>query len=656
MIGVAADGFHGLDIGQPTQVFVPFAMQPQLTERWVKQDDRRFRWVKVYARLSPGVTSGQAAAGLTPFFRSLLEKEVAEPSFAKASADTRRTYLRMRLEVLPAAGGHSMFRSSLTRPLWILTGVAGGVLLIACANVASLLIARGTARQREIALRLALGASRLRIVRQLVVEGFVLAAIGGLAGLLVASWGAELLIAAYTTPDNVLTIDASPDLRIVAYTLGVVGITTLLCALLPALQSTRPVLTAWLKEGARSLAGSHRARVRKGLVVVQVALSLLLLIGAGLFVRSLRALVAVHPGFDVGNVVSFSLDPQRNGYSAARSKQLSTELLDRVRATPGVESAAYAFFGLLGGGAWGMPVTIEGRQQRPGEEVGALMNSVSPGFFRTLRIALVSGRDFTDRDARVAPVEGWPFRVAVANETFVTRYLDGRSPLGVHVGLGNDPGTPTPIEIVGVVADAKYTGVRNETPPQLWLPYLEANDVDIVTFYVRTTRPPDEVIATMRRTVQRIDPTLPIYAVNTLQGTLEQSVATERIVATLSAVFGSLATLLAAVGLYGVMAYRVTQRTPEIGVRMALGAERADVMRRVLREAAALVAAGMAAGLVAAWSLSRYVESQLFGLRPNDPSTIALSVAALAAVALLAALVPARRAARIDPIVALRTE
>jgi predicted permease len=664
IVGVAAQGFDGTDIGQPTQVFVPMAMHSGFAPGWLKQDDRRWRWLNAFGRLRDGVTREQATAGLQPFYSSLLQREVGDESFANASPDAKKRHLETRIELVPAAHGHSGLRQYMMRPLWILMAMVGGVLLIACANVANLLIARGIARQREIALRLALGATRRRVIQQLIVEGLVLAALGGAAGLLVATWGAGLLIAAYSTPDNPLTMSAAVDLRILAFTLAIAALTALLSGLLPAFQSTRPELASSLKEGAASVLGGPRAGLRKALVATQVALSLVLLIGAGLFVRSLYGLLSVNPGYDVARMVQFSIDLERNGYQLLRTKQFAKDLMQELEVTPGVQSVAFASFGLLEGGGWGMGITVEGDQPKPGDRRGSWLNAVSPGFFRTLKVPLVAGREFTARDEiteRNLSIENtgtwrWPFRAAVVNETFVKRYLGGRSPLGVRIGLGDDPGTPTPIEIVGVAADSKYAAIREEPAPQIFLPALEHDGIAELTAFVRTTGDPNQLTLAIRRVVQKLDPTLPAFNVRTLEQQLARSLTNEHLFASLSTAFGVLATLLAAVGLYGVTAYAVTRRTREIGIRIALGARTSQVAGTVLREAAVLVLIGLGLGLGAAWWLTRYVESQLYGVAPHDSWTLTLCAVALTTVAGLAAWVPARRATRIDPLVALRSE
>jgi predicted permease len=657
IVGVAQPGFDGLDVGAPVQVFVPIAMQPQMAPTWLRFEDRSFGWVRAFARLQPGDSTAHAQAAVQPIYKSLLNGvEASQASFARASADAKRNYLSGELRVVPASRGKSGLRESVEQPLWLLMAVVVGVLLIACANVANLLLARSGARQREVALRLALGASRSRIVQQLLVESLVLALAGCAAGVMLAAWGATFLLQFFADPDNMLAVSANPDARILAFTIVVSIAAALIFGLVPAIQATKPKLAATLKNQAPNLAGGHPG-LRKGLVVAQVALSLLLLVGAGLFLRSLNKLLHVDPGFATDHLVAFNLDPQLAGYPVERSKQIAKELTQRLKTTPGVQSAAFAFFGVLTEGAWGMNVTIDGEHLRPSARLFSLCNAVSPGYFDTMGMRLAAGRAFRDSDARTGPrVEGWPYRAGVVNETFVQRYVGTANPIGRHIGLGDNPGTATPIEIVGVVKDAKYRNIREPATPQLFVPYLEANDVDALVFYVRTSLQSDRAPAALTRIVHDIDPNLPLTQLRTLEDQVSVSLTNERLVASLSSMFSALATLLAAVGLYGVMAYSVVRRTREIGIRVALGALTRDVVWRVMREAGMLVIAGLAIGLPAAWWLGRYVQSQLYNVQPGDPLTLATAGLGLALIASLAALIPARRAAKIDPVTALRQE
>lgn len=655
VVGVARAGFHGLDFGSPVQLYVPIMMQPQMGPAWLQLDGRRFRWVQVFARLRDGMTPAQAQAGVQPLYSKLLEQETADPAFSAASADTRQRFLEGALAVEDASRGHSNLRDSITEPLQILMAVAGVVLLIVCANVANLLIARGAARHRELALRLAVGASRRQIVRLLLVESLVLAVAGAGAGLLLAGWGASLLLGFYVTPDSPVALSAEPDARILLFTTLLAVVTAVVSGLVPALRSTRVDLAPALK-GTRGSAGSEQPRLRKTLVAAQVALSFLLLVAAGLFVRSLQNLLAVDPGFRTGQVLTFSVDPSRAGYDAERSREFARQLLEAATRAPGVQSAAYAFVSLLEGGAWGMGFTIEGYQPPSGERAGSLANAVSPGFFSAMGVPLLAGREFDERDGPVVPApQGWPYRVAVVNETFVRRYFKDVSPLGRHIGFGSNPGTPTPIEIVGVVKDTKYTGIREEPRAQVFFPYRQAT-MENITAYVRTGHDPDAVMQSLRRAVAAIDPQLPIFGVTTLEDRVQRSVVNERLIAGLSATLSAIATALAVVGLYGVIAFTVTRRTRDIGIRMALGARGSQIAWGVLREAGALVTVGLAVGAAGAWWLGRYVESQLYGITPADPATIAGAAVVLSFVAAVAALMPARRASAVSPMSALREE
>ncbi len=655
VVGVVRAGFTGLDIGAPPQVYVPIAMQPKLGPAWLKLDGRRFRWVQVFGRLRPGVTPEQARAGLQPLYQSVLHTEVTDAAFAAASADTKQAFLRGALNVTPAARGHSGLRQTVTQPLLILMAVAAGVLLIVCANVANLLIGRGAARHRELALRVAIGARRGQLVRLLLIESLVLALAGTALGLLFAAWGADILLQYYVTADNPIAVVPTPDIRILLFTVALAVATTIMAGSAPALRSTRLDVTSALRSAGAGVV-SEQPRVRKMLVVTQVALSFLLLIGAGLFVRSLTNLLAVDVGFQTSQVLSFSVDLAGSGYNPARAHDFARTLHERVSATPGVVSAAHAFVGVLEGGGWGMGLTVEGYEPRAGERTGSMCNAVSPGFFRTMGVPILLGREFDDRDERVEPrPDGWPYRAAIVNETFAKRYFNGVNPLGRHIGFGENPGTPTPITVVGLVKNTSYTGIREVERPQVFFPSLQG-DIETLTMYVRTDRPFDETMAALRRQVSTLDRSMPLFNISSMDARVARSVANERLIASLSAVLSAIATLLAVVGLYGVMAYSVTRRTREIGIRMALGALGSQIAARIMREASVLVAIGLMVGWAASAWLGRFVESQLYGVEPADPATIALAAASLSAIAALAAWLPARRASVISPTTALRDD
>ena len=659
IVGVTAPGFEGVELGRPTDVFVPMMMKAQITPGWNGLDERLSRWVRVFGRLRPGVTREQAHAALAPLFRAQLQLDLADPGFHGAAASVRQQYAENRLTLLPAAQGRSSFRRSLTGPLWALMGIAAGVLLIASANVANLLLARGAARGREMAVRLALGATRGRLMRQLLVESLMLSLAGGLVGLAIGAAGAPLVLRFFASPETPYPVSAAPDLRILAFALAVSTLAGVLFGLAPALQSTRPDVAPTLKDTATSVAGGRSARLRKALVASQVAVSLLLLIGAGLFLRTLDNLLAVDVGFDTRTLVSFTVDPSLSGYAPAESKQLATALLDRLGRAPGITAAGLAAQRLLDGSQRTADITVEGYRPAPDEDMDQNWNTVSPGYFRAMGIPVLRGREFEARDAasaREGPAGGPPFRTVVVNERFAKHYFPGQDPIGRHIGFGANPGRPTPIEIVGVVRDSKYTDVRDETQRQLFFAYLEESNPRSFTVYVRTSRPPEAAFATIRQVVRDLAPGLPVAATRTLARQVDRSLARERLVAAMSAVFGGLATLLAVVGLYGVMAYTVARRTREIGVRMALGARQADVRWMVIRETLAVTAAGIVAALPAAWWMGRLVSSQLYGVQATDPPTVAAAVTLLGGVSLLAALVPSRRASRVDPMSALRYE
>jgi predicted permease len=664
VIGVSQAGFTGLDIGSASNVFVPVMLKAQMTPNWDDVDNRRSRWVNVFARLKPGVTQEHALAVLQPFFHGLLEEEVKGPMFAKTTPYTRQDFLKGTVDLLPAAQGRSPIRQQLTQPLWLLFGVVAGVLLIACANVASLLIARATARQKEIALRLAIGASRAQIVSQLLVESLSLALVGGTLGLVVATWTTRFLLGFLPTSDFPHVISGAMDWRVLTFNFALSLATGLLFGLAPALRSTKPDVAPVLKDQAGSVVGGG-VRFRKALVVAQVTISILLLVGAGLFIRTLRNLRLVDLGLKAESVVAFNLQPGIAGYTPVRVIPLYKSLLDNLRAQPGVQTVAFAYMGLLEGNEWDSTMTVEGYQPAQGEQMNPYCNAISPGYFKTMGIAVLGGREFDDRDqgpqlvsqanARDDDFDNG-YRHAIVNESFAKKYFAGREAVGRHIGFGGNPGTPTPIEIVGVVRDSKYTGVRDEIPRQVFFPVYEDKTPGSVVVYVRTTDDPTAAFAAAQRTVRELDPNIPVYNLRTLERQIDRSLLVERFIATLSTAFGVLATLLAVIGLYGVMAYTVARRTREIGVRMALGAVQGDVIWLVMREVLVLVGLGMTIGLAAAWGLNRIVGNQLYGISATDPATIAGAVTLLGVVAALAGYIPARRATRVSPVLALRYE
>ncbi len=651
VIGVSQAGFHGVDPAREQQIRIPVTMEKQIQNNdFSRLNDRRWRWVQVYGRLKPGESLEQAKAGLQPLFHQMLEMEVKEKAFAKAAPLTKERFLKMWLDVLPAATGKSYTRERFSKPLFVLMSIVGLVLLIACANVANLLMARATARQKEIAVRLALGASRGRIISQLLVESLILSFTGGGVGILLSVWIDKTLIGFLPTGSTPLTISSVPDGRILLFALTVTMLTGVLFGLVPALQATKPNLAGTLKDQAGAVVGGGSVSMRKILVVAQVTLSLILLIAAGLFIRSLSNLKDLDPGFRTKNLMAFNVDPPLNGYPKERSRQFFQQLYDGMNRTPGVKSASLAIMPVLQGDEWDSTVAVEGYSAKAGEWIDPHMNFVSSGYFKTMEVPVMVGRDFDMRDNLSS------MKVAIVNEKFAKKYLGGANAIGRHIGMGGDPGTKTDITVIGVVRDTKYESMRDEMPIEMYRPYRQMEFVTGMNAYIRTERDPQELFETMRKKVVDLDSNVPVADMITLEKQMEVSLVTERLVASLSTAFALLATLLAGIGLYGVMAYTVARRTREIGIRMALGAFSGSVVWLVMREVFLLLAIGMLIGLPTAWGLSRFVQTQLYGMTPNDPMTVALAVFGIASVAAMAGFVPARKATRIDPMRALRWE
>jgi predicted permease len=663
IIGVSQAGFDGVDIGYAPGVRVPMMMKAKMTPSWDDLDNRRSRWANVFGRLKPGVTPDQAKVALQPYFKGIRAMEVQEAPFRTSSERQRQQFLSGTIDLLPAAQGRSPLRIQLRQPLWLLMGTVVGVLLIACANVASLLIARATSRQKEFAVRLALGAGRGRIVSQLLAESVLLAALGGLFGLVVARWTSGFLLGFLPTGETPHVISASLDWRILAFNFALALATGVLFGLAPALRSTRPRLAPTLKDQVGTVAGGGSGlRFRKALVVAQVMLSVLLLIGAGLFIRSLHNLHLTDIGMRTDSLLTFHIDPSIGGYSPERTQQFYQQLLDRMKAHTGVSGVAIAAMPVFEGSGWDSTMTVEGYEAKPGENMNPSCNAVSPGYFRTMGVPFVAGRDFDQRDAGVIKppdpktLGATTFRVAIVNERFAKYYYGDASPIGRRIGFGGDPGTPTPIEIIGVVKDAKYSGVRAEIPRTVYFAYQQMDNAGSAAVYVRSMQNSTAAFAAVRSTVREMDSNIPIYNLRTLARQIERSLLTERLVATLSSAFGVIATLLAVIGLYGLMAYTVSRRTREVGLRIALGAVSGDVVWLVMREVIVLVGIGVTLGLAAAWGLSRLIGNQLYGVSPNDPVTMVAAALALAFIALVAGYVPASRAARVNPVTALRYE
>jgi predicted permease len=662
VIGVAQAGFDGVQLEAPSKIFVPIMMKAEMTPLW---DDalknRRERWVNAFGRLKPGVSLAQAKASLQPFMHSMLELEVKEPAFRNASAYDREQFLKCWIDPLPGSRGRSYLRQQLSTPLWVLMALTGAVLLLACANLANLLLSRAAAREKEVAVRLAIGAGRWRVMRQLFIESLLLSAFGAVVGLLFAFSADRLLLALYLPSDaGGFTISPTPDMRVLVFTFSVMVITGLLFGLAPALQLSRPDVASTLKDQAGSVLGGGNVFARKALITTQVTLSLLLLISAGLFLRTLTNLRNLGPGFSPERLIGFNLDPSLSGYTVEKSKLFYQRLTEDIASIPGVASVGLASVRILEDNEWDSSMTVEGYTPVPGQNPEPFMNTISPGYFDTLGVPLVAGRDFTIKDVheikRGPEPDAWTPSVVIINEKFASKYFKGRNPIGRHVGFGSDPGTKTDMEVVGIVKDIKYTNLRDEIPEQAFIPYLASHYLGGMTVYVRTTLDPDRLMSVVRQKISSLDSNIPVYGLRTTEAQISNSLRTERLVAALSSAFGTLATLLAVIGLYGVMASAVARRTREIGIRMALGALQGNVVWLVMKEVLILIGLGALVGVPAAIALGRLVQSQLYGLSPYDPLTMLFAVACVAAVASLAGLIPALRASRIDPVRALRYE
>jgi macrolide transport system ATP-binding/permease protein len=648
IIGVTAKGFSGEWVGKPVDFWVPFMMASQVMPE-VPGGPARFP-ARVIGRLKPGVKREQAQAAA-----QLLRQQILMEAFPNPSPARLKNIASHRIELVPAATGYSPQRRSFGQPLAILMIVVGLLLLIACANVANLLLARAAARQREMAVRLALGAGRGRVIRQLLTESALLAGLGGALGLLFAWWGTNALAAfmqsgPVTGPvvSTNLRLDLHPDARVFAFTAALCLTTAILFGLVPAFRSSRVSLTpALMGRGAGSDNACRRFGLGQALVITQVALSLILLIGAGLFARTLSNLKAQDLGFDRDHTLLIWLAPGQTGRPVQALADLCRIVQERLSTIPGARSASVSIGGILDGREGGGPsevITIQGQAPKPGLLLRYVQ--ISPRFFDTMGIPLLLGRDFSERDSETAP------RVAIINETMARFFFGDQNPIGKRLGGLGPEGEA---EIVGVVKDTK-PGTPRDNPGVIYRPYPQLQRILRVTWSValRTTGDPSALAAGIRQEIRNIDPNLPVLRINTIKQQLNDVLFQERIVASLSGLFGLLAVALAGLGLYGVVSYTVARRTNEIGIRLALGATPADALRMILKETVALALAGVAIGVPVTLTATRLISSRLFGVGAADPLTIAAAAAALLAVASMAALLPARRAARVDPMVALR--
>jgi predicted permease len=650
IVGVSAAGFAGVDPAQSPQIRVPVLMKEVMLPEWtwLHLADRRARWVQVFARLKPGYTVESARAPLQGLFTQIRTYESTLPAAKNWTAYSREQFMKGRLLVEAAPMGYSGLRNDFSTALVVLMCMVGLVLLIACANVANLLIARGFMRQREIAVRLSLGASRGRLVRQLLVESVVLSFIGGIVGLglaYVLTGGLLSLIPAGSAP---LLIRPEPDLRILGFTLALTGATGIIFGLLPALRASRPDPWTTLKDTMGSIAGTGGSLfLRKGLVTAQVALSFLLLFGAGLFVRSLQNLQSTDTGVALDNLITFQVSPALSGYTNPRGVDFYNRLLERLNSAPGLTSAALASVPILSGNEWDSTMSVEGHRAADGEDMQAFMNSLSAGYFATMKIPIIEGRDFMPSDFKQQTT------TAIVNRRFAEHFFKGSSAIGKRLGWGGGPTAKLTIEIVGVVDNSLYEGPREGVRRQVFVPQFGAGSAAI---YVRAAVGSSAAFSTVRNELRQIDAAMPMYDLKTLQGQLDETLLTERLVALLSGGFGLLATVLASIGLYGVMAFVVARRRKELGIRLALGAQPGLVIWMVMREVVLLVAIGLAVGIPAAMTLGRYVSSQLYGIEARDPWIAGGTILLLLTVSALAGMIPATRASRIDPILALRHE
>ena len=650
IVGVSAPGFTGLDPARSPQVRVPIQMKPIMTPGSDALGDRRSQWIQMFARMKPGYTVESASASLQPLFVQILRDELTQKQMKDISAFNRDQFLKRKVRLEQAANGYSQMRRNYGTALIVLMCMVGLVLLIACFNVANLLIARAVARQKEVAVRLAVGASKWQLIRQLLIESLVLSISGGVAGLFLSMAIIRGLLHFLPNDGAPLMLQADPDSRVLAFNAALALLTGVLFGLAPALQAMRVDLWNTLKDVVGNVSGSG-VRLRKALVTAQVAFSFLLLVGSGLFVRTLANLKQQSPGFqDIDNVVSFQLDPALNGYSIPRLQDFYQRLVANIRATPGVKSAGYAMVPVLAGNEWDSTMGVEGHEAKDGEDMQAFMNGVSSDYWKTMGVRLLEGRDFTPHDA------GKDITVAIVNQKFAHHFFGDKSPIGRHIGFGDSRGNKFKIEIVGVSEDTLYEGPREGTRRQVFVPLLQSDYPVSVAFYVRTAVDSSSMFNTLRSKVRELDAAMPVYEMKTLERQLDETLSTERLIAALSAAFGVLATVLAALGLYGVMAFVVARRTREIGLRMALGAPRSQVVWMVMRETMTLVAIGLAIGVPAALAVSKYVSKQLYGVQPTDIWSAAAALIILSLVAAGAGFLPARRASTIDPILALRYE
>jgi predicted permease len=647
IIGVAPKGFEGTTLGERPSVYVPISMRGALEPGFNGFDRRTWYWVYLFARLKPGVPMAQAKRGIDAIYRPIIN-DVEAKQQQGLSDKTMERFRAKVVGVSDGARGQSSLHEQVRTPLYLLIGITGIVLIIACANIANLLLARAANRSMEMAVRLSLGASRGQLLTQLLTESCVLAVLGGIVSLLVARWTLAGL-GAMLPPDSLGGVKFVVDPTVVAFAAGLSILTGVLFGLFPALHATRADLVTTLRSNSGKHSSTRGAvQFRSSLVTAQIALSMALLIGAGLFVRSLLNVSRVNLGLSIENVVTFSVSPERNGYTREQSRQFFQRAEESLGAIPGVTGVTETMVGLLAGNSWGTDVEVDGWKSGPDIDSNSRFNEVGAGYFKTLGVPVLSGREFTPSDRLGSP------KVAIVNEAFAKKFKLGRDAVGKH--LAESGAKINDIEIVGLVKDAKYNNVKDEIPPVYFRPWAQDSTTGFLNFYVRTAMEPRQIMRTIPAVIAQLDPNLPVEDLKTLPRQVQENVYLDRVISTLSASFAALATLLAAIGLYGVLAYTVAQRTREIGVRMALGADAGRVRTMVLRQVGRMTLIGGLVGIVGALALEKTARSLLYGLEGHDPLVVTASAVVLALVALGAGYLPARRASKIHPMQALRYE
>jgi predicted permease len=650
VVGVARPGFTGVQVGQIPDLFIPITMKAQMTPNWDGLADRGDHWVATMGRLKPGMSTTKAEAGLLPMYRAILETDAIPQKFSHGGAHEKE-FLGRKIVLDSGSHGRPILQQDAKQPLLVLMAMVGLVLLIACANLAGLLIARGEGRQREIAVRLALGAGRARLVRQLMTESLILALAGGAAGLALASWMLSVIVNSIPESQGASGLAAQIDYRVLIFACVVSLVTGVLFGLAPAIRATRTDLQSVLKDqGANVSGGKANVRVRKSLLVSQIALTAVLLAAAGLFAHSLLNLKTQDLGVRPDHVLEFSVSPELNRYTPAQTIALADRIRKGIEPLPGVRAASESEIPMLANSNSSSNITVPGYNAQEDEDMNVDHNAVGPDFLATMGIPLLNGREFTESDSSTSP------KVAIINEAMARRFFAGRNPIGLSFGFGSGKDTKLDTEIVGVVKDSKNTDVKTEARPFVFLPYSQSEHAGNATFYVRTNQDPVALTVTVRNLIQGFDGSLPVYGVKTLTAQVDEIMFTDRLVTIFSLCLGLLASLLAAVGLYGVMAYVVARRTREIGIRMALGATQKNVAWMILREIIGMLAVGLCVGLIAAYGIGKVIESLLFGVKAGDPIVFVIAAGLLVAVALLAGWLPSRKAANVDPMLALRYE